>query len=129
VQSRDLLTERVLGRKLTPYDRSIDTHVSNLRRKLGLALPGLPEIPQHSRHGLCAHRAGRGTRVRSLYLRIFLSFWLAMGPLIAASVGVTTSFRFLKSYRCGAGGIATPRRECTRAKAPRSASRPKDWKD
>jgi two-component system response regulator CpxR len=24
-----------LGRKLTPYDRSIDTHVSNLRRKLG----------------------------------------------------------------------------------------------
>jgi two-component system response regulator CpxR len=44
VQSRDLLTERVLGRKLTPYDRSIDTHVSNLRRKLGLGEPGLPEI-------------------------------------------------------------------------------------
>lgn len=44
VQSRDLLTERVLGRKLTPYDRSIDTHVSNLRRKLGLGVPGLPEI-------------------------------------------------------------------------------------
>jgi two-component system response regulator CpxR len=33
-RSRELLTERVLGRKLTPYDRSIDTHVSNLRRKL-----------------------------------------------------------------------------------------------
>ena len=44
MQSRDLLTERVLGRKLTPYDRSIDTHVSNLRRKLGLGVPGLPEI-------------------------------------------------------------------------------------
>lgn len=44
VQSRDLLTERVLGRKLTPYDRSIDTHVSNLRRKLGLGVPSLPEI-------------------------------------------------------------------------------------
>jgi DNA-binding response OmpR family regulator len=44
VQSRELLTERVLGRKLTPYDRSIDTHVSNLRRKLGLGIPGLPEI-------------------------------------------------------------------------------------
>ena len=44
VQSRDALTERVLGRKLTPYDRSIDTHVSNLRRKLGLGEPGLPEI-------------------------------------------------------------------------------------
>ncbi|MFM7395704.1 MAG: response regulator [Gammaproteobacteria bacterium] len=31
---RELLTERALGRKLTLYDRSIDTHVSNLRRKL-----------------------------------------------------------------------------------------------
>ncbi len=31
---RKVLTERALGRKLTLYDRSIDTHVSNLRRKL-----------------------------------------------------------------------------------------------
>jgi two-component system response regulator CpxR len=44
VQSRESLTERVLGRRLTPYDRSIDTHVSNLRRKLGLGDNGLPEI-------------------------------------------------------------------------------------
>jgi two-component system response regulator CpxR len=44
VQSRESLTERVLGRRLTPYDRSIDTHVSNLRRKLGLGEEGLPEI-------------------------------------------------------------------------------------
>jgi two-component system response regulator CpxR len=28
------LTEHALGRKLTLYDRSIDTHISNLRRKL-----------------------------------------------------------------------------------------------
>jgi DNA-binding response OmpR family regulator len=33
-QSRELLTERVLGRTLSAYDRSIDTHISNLRRKL-----------------------------------------------------------------------------------------------
>lgn len=44
VQSRENLTERVLGRRLTPYDRSIDTHVSNLRRKLGLGMSGVPEI-------------------------------------------------------------------------------------
>lgn len=44
IQSRESLTERVLGRRLTPYDRSIDTHVSNLRRKLGLGENGLPEI-------------------------------------------------------------------------------------
>jgi len=29
------LTEAVLERKLTPYDRSIDMHISNIRRKLG----------------------------------------------------------------------------------------------
>src|SRR6516165_4916172 len=33
-QSREFLTEHVLGRTLSAYDRSIDTHISNLRRKL-----------------------------------------------------------------------------------------------
>ena len=37
--SRSVLTEAALGRPLEPYDRSIDTHVSNLRRKLGSARP------------------------------------------------------------------------------------------
>ncbi|WP_251358313.1 response regulator transcription factor [Kangiella sp. TOML190] len=32
---RDQLSESCLGRKLEPYDRSIDMHISNLRRKLG----------------------------------------------------------------------------------------------
>ncbi len=32
---KHVLTERALERKLTLYDRSIDMHVSNLRRKLG----------------------------------------------------------------------------------------------
>ncbi len=35
VVSRDRLTEIVLGRELRPFDRVIDVHVSNLRRKLG----------------------------------------------------------------------------------------------
>ncbi len=35
VVTRDQLTLSVLGRKFTPYDRSIDMHVSKLRRKLG----------------------------------------------------------------------------------------------
>jgi two-component system response regulator CpxR len=34
IQSREQLAEKVLGRKLSAYDRSLDTHVSNLRRKL-----------------------------------------------------------------------------------------------
>lgn len=33
--SREELTEAVLGRKLGPFDRVIDVHVSNIRKKLG----------------------------------------------------------------------------------------------
>ena len=32
---RDELVRSVLGRDFSPFDRSIDTHVCNLRRKLG----------------------------------------------------------------------------------------------
>ncbi|MEJ5366025.1 MAG: response regulator transcription factor [Desulfosoma sp.] len=35
VMSREDLSLKVLGRKLHPYDRSLDVHVSNLRKKLG----------------------------------------------------------------------------------------------
>jgi two-component system response regulator CpxR len=38
VVSKELLSERALGRRLLPYDRSIDTHVSNLRGKLERAV-------------------------------------------------------------------------------------------
>jgi two-component system response regulator CpxR len=33
--SREDLVRTVLGREFSPFDRSIDTHVCNLRRKLG----------------------------------------------------------------------------------------------
>jgi two-component system response regulator CpxR len=35
VVSRDDLVKQALGRNLSPYDRSIDVHVSSLRKKLG----------------------------------------------------------------------------------------------
>jgi two-component system response regulator CpxR len=34
VVTREQLTETVLGRKLGPFDRVIDVHISNLRKKL-----------------------------------------------------------------------------------------------
>ena len=34
ILSKEVLTEQALSRKLTPYDRSIDVHVSNIRKKL-----------------------------------------------------------------------------------------------
>lgn len=37
VATREQLTENVLGRKLGPFDRVIDVHISNLRKKLGRA--------------------------------------------------------------------------------------------
>jgi len=44
VVSREMLSERVLGRKLAMFDRSIDVHVSSLRRKFGAEVGGLERI-------------------------------------------------------------------------------------
>ena len=40
VVGKEQLSERALGRRLMPYDRSIDTHISNLRGKLANAGAG-----------------------------------------------------------------------------------------
>jgi len=37
VVSKEQLSERALGRKHSAYDRSLDMHISNLRKKLGLS--------------------------------------------------------------------------------------------
>ena len=44
VVSRSDLSEAVLGRELTPYDRSLDMHVSNLRKKLGHKIGNVERI-------------------------------------------------------------------------------------
>lgn len=44
VVSREDLAQKVLGREFSPFDRSIDMHVSNLRRKLGHELNGIERI-------------------------------------------------------------------------------------
>jgi DNA-binding response OmpR family regulator len=40
VVSKDVIAQTVLGRSLRPFDRSIDVHISKLRRKLGPAADG-----------------------------------------------------------------------------------------
>lgn len=42
ILSRELLSLEVLGKQLTPYDRAIDMHISNLRKKLPEREDGLP---------------------------------------------------------------------------------------
>ena len=44
VLTRDKLVEHVLGRKFSPFDRSIDFHITNLRRKLGAQPDGSERI-------------------------------------------------------------------------------------
>lgn len=41
VVSREHLSQEVLGKRLTPFDRAIDMHISNLRRKLPERTDGL----------------------------------------------------------------------------------------
>lgn len=42
ILSRELLSVEILGKSLTPYDRAIDMHISNLRKKLPERADGLP---------------------------------------------------------------------------------------
>ena len=44
VVGREKLTRDVLGREFSPFDRSIDTHVCNLRKKIGLLPDGTERI-------------------------------------------------------------------------------------
>ena len=44
VVGREELAEKVLGRKLAIFDRSIDVHVSSLRKKLGTQVNGIERI-------------------------------------------------------------------------------------
>ncbi len=44
IVKREDLSQRVLGREFRPYDRSIDVHVSSLRRKLGHEVAGTERI-------------------------------------------------------------------------------------
>ena len=42
ILSREILSLEILGKQLTPYDRAIDMHVSNLRKKLPERNDNLP---------------------------------------------------------------------------------------
>src|SRR6266404_4443406 len=44
IVAREELVKSILGRNFSPYDRSIDTHVSNLRKKLGHNSDGIERI-------------------------------------------------------------------------------------
>ena len=53
VVNKDELSRQVLGRRHLPYDRSLDTHVSNVRRKLAKAGVESPSIQSQRGVGYC----------------------------------------------------------------------------
>ncbi|WOT04953.1 response regulator [Shewanella youngdeokensis] len=42
--SKETLSEKVLGKKLMPFDRSLDMHLSNLRKKMPERVDGRPRV-------------------------------------------------------------------------------------
>jgi two-component system response regulator CpxR len=44
VVSKDAIARHALGRRIMPYDRSVDAHVGHLRKKLGPLQNGLQRI-------------------------------------------------------------------------------------
>jgi len=61
VLSKEFLTEQVLQRKLTRYDRSIDVHVSRIRQKLSQAQPGNETLQIKALRGM-GYQLVTGTR-------------------------------------------------------------------
>ena len=61
VVSKERISQTVLGRALGPFDRSIDVHVSNLRRKLGDAVDGTSPITTIHRSGYLMRQLGDAT--------------------------------------------------------------------
>ncbi len=61
VVSKERISQTVLGRPLGPFDRSIDVHVSNLRRKLGEAPDGESPITTIHRSGYLLRRLDEHT--------------------------------------------------------------------
>ena len=86
VISRESMTEQALGRKLAAYDRSIDTHISNLRRKLDLESGKNPEIKNVRGSGYTLRSAGACIACFSEY---FCCFWLAMTLIVGSSIATT----------------------------------------
>ena len=65
VVSRETLTRDVLGREFSAFDRAIDTHVYNLRRKIGPQPDGTDRIKGVRGVGYLYARAGEAERSRA----------------------------------------------------------------
>ena len=104
VVPRERLVDIVLSRKFSPFDRSIDMHVSKIRKKLGDSDSGVDHIktvrgvgyiftrPQEAVRA--ARRSGSGAALmKSLFLKIFLSYWVAQALFLVLAILITLAVR------------------------------------
>ena len=88
VVTREQIAEVALGRPLNAFDRSVDVHVSRLRKKLG-GFPGTEDLIRPIRgigYFLAAAHAGKEPGMnRRLFWKIFLPFWVAQALLLGCS--------------------------------------------
>ena len=92
VVTRDELTQTVLGRSLLPYDRSIDVHVSKLRKKLGQDSGGAERIKS-------IRGSGRGvTSNVAIQLTMSSPSWLVASSRSTATMVRTGSNLFMVSF-------------------------------
>ena len=88
VLSRDALMENFYNRKATPFDRSIDMHISHLRKKL----EGGDDLIKTIRgvgYQFCRTPEDAADRMRSLFAKILLWFWFALAITVVGSAFIS----------------------------------------
>ncbi len=106
VVSRDGLMESLYNRKATPFDRSIDMHVSHLRRKLESSRPVIKTI-RGVGYQFCQSpedAVAVEAQMRSLFAKTLLWF-LATTAVAIAGIIITTAATFSSTEGRGPFGM------------------------
>ena len=97
VVTREFLVDAVLSRKFSPFDRSIDMHVSKIRKKLGDADSNATTLKRLEVSAISSPFPGtpgqEQRQMRSLFLKIFVSFWLALAVFLVLAILMTLVVR------------------------------------
>ena len=129
VLSRDALMEKLYNRKATPFDRSIDMHISHLRKKLEHDRTLIKTI-RGVGYQFC-RTADEGKRMRSLFAKILLWFWATLvitviGSALISALSIGVSDRRFPLARLvvvrAAGGARMPTKPAGAKGWPRSCS-------
>ena len=86
--SRDALMENFYNRKATPFDRSIDMHISHLRKKLEDG-EALIKTIRGVGYQFCRTPEDAGRRMKSLFAKILLWFWFTLAITVVGSAFIS----------------------------------------